>query len=100
MHILIKDNADNSGLGFVERQLINLMLALIHAPAFHKVIAIPAGVETSFPMPEITACSCTDGRLGLLNGSEAGGSLGPGGAVASGGALSFGPVFGLSSAIY
>ena len=40
MHILVIDNADNSGLGFIERQLVNLMLALIHAPAFHKVIAI------------------------------------------------------------
>ena len=40
MHVLVKDNVDNSGLGFIERQLVNLMLALIHAPAFHKVIAV------------------------------------------------------------
>src|SRR5699024_4665281 len=40
MHILVKDNADNSGLGLIESQLVNLMLALIHASAFHKVIAI------------------------------------------------------------
>lgn len=40
MHILVKGNADNGGLGFIESQLVDLMLALIHAPAFHKVIAI------------------------------------------------------------
>ena len=40
MYILIKDNADDSGLGFVEGQLVNLVLALVHPPAFHKVIAI------------------------------------------------------------
>ncbi len=40
MYILIKDNADDSGLGFAEGQLVNLVLALVHPPAFQKVIAI------------------------------------------------------------
>ena len=40
MYILVKDDTHHSGLGFVDDQIIKLMLALVEAPAFHKVIAV------------------------------------------------------------
>ena len=40
MHILVKDDPHNSGLGLVDNQLVNLVLALVVAPASYKVIAI------------------------------------------------------------
>lgn len=40
MHILVRDDPHNSGLGLVDNQLVNLMLALVVASASCKVIAI------------------------------------------------------------
>ena len=40
MHILVKNDPHHGGLGFVDHQIIELMLALVEAPAFHKVIAV------------------------------------------------------------
>ena len=40
MHILVKDDPHNGGLGFVDSKLINLMLAFVETPAFDEIIAI------------------------------------------------------------
>ena len=40
MYILVKDDTHHSSLGFVDDQIIKLMLALVEAPTFHKVIAV------------------------------------------------------------
>lgn len=40
MHILIKDCADNSGFGLIDDQLVKLMLALVQASTFYKVVTI------------------------------------------------------------
>lgn len=49
MHIFIKDNPYHSGLGLVDSQLKNLVLAFIEAPALYKVISIRSktALETS-----------------------------------------------------
>ena len=40
MHILVEDDPNHGGLGFIDYQIIELMLALVEAPAFYKVIAV------------------------------------------------------------
>ena len=45
MHILVKDNPYHSGLGFIDSQFKNLVLAFIEASAFYKVI--PIGSKTA-----------------------------------------------------
>ena len=40
MHILVKNDPYHGGLGFIDYQIIELMLALVEAPAFYKVIAV------------------------------------------------------------
>ena len=40
MYIFVKDDTHHSSLGLVDDQIIKLMLALVEAPAFHKVIAV------------------------------------------------------------
>lgn len=40
MHILVKDNPHHSGLGLVDNQLINLMLALVEAATFYEIVAV------------------------------------------------------------
>ena len=40
MHILVKNDPHHGGLGFIDDQIIKFMLALVEAPAFHKVIAV------------------------------------------------------------
>ena len=40
MHILVKNDPHHGGLGFVDYQIVELMLALVETPAFHKVIAV------------------------------------------------------------
>ena len=57
MHILVKDDPHHSSLGFVDDQIIKLMLALVEAPAFHKVIAVwsKAAFETA-ALNELAQC--------------------------------------------
>ena len=61
MHILVKDNPYHSGLGFIDSQLKNLVLAFIEAPALHKVIPIRSktALETSVldKLPEGGFCA-------------------------------------------
>ena len=40
MHIFVKDNPYHSGLGLVDSQFKNLMLAFIEASALYKIIPI------------------------------------------------------------
>ena len=40
MHILVKNDPHHGGLSFVDYQIVELMLALVEAPAFYKVIAV------------------------------------------------------------
>ena len=40
MHILVKDDPHHGGLGFVDYQIVELMLALVEAPTFYKVISV------------------------------------------------------------
>ena len=65
MHILIKNDPHNSGLGLVDNQLVNLMLALVEASASYKVIAI--GRKTSFKTAVLDKLAeggfCTNGSL-------------------------------------
>ena len=46
MHILIKNDPHNCGLGLVDNQLVDLVLALVEASASNKVIAI--GCKAAF----------------------------------------------------
>ena len=46
MHIFVKDDPYHSGLGFIDSQLKNLVLAFIEASAFYKVIP-PIGSKTA-----------------------------------------------------
>ena len=49
MHILVKNDPHHGGLGFVDYQIVELVLALVETPAFHKVIAVwsKAAFETA-----------------------------------------------------
>lgn len=40
MHIFVKDDPYHSGLGLVDSQLKNFVLAFIEAPTLYKVISI------------------------------------------------------------
>ncbi len=40
MHILVKNDSHHGGLGFIDYQIVELMLALVEAPAFYKVITV------------------------------------------------------------
>lgn len=40
MHVFVKDNPHQVGLGLVDGQIVDLVLALVDPPAFYKVVAI------------------------------------------------------------
>ena len=65
MHILIKNDPHNSGLGLVDNQLVNLVLALVVSPASNKVITIRGKVAFEAAVLDELAQSgfSTDGSL-------------------------------------
>lgn len=40
MHVFVKDNTDNGGLGLVYHQIIKFVFALVEAPALYEIISI------------------------------------------------------------
>ena len=65
MNILINDDPHNSGLGLVDNQLVNLVLALVEASASYEVIAIGSKAAFEATVLDELAQSgfCTDGSL-------------------------------------
>ena len=65
MHILVKDDPHHSGLIFTDNQLVDLVLALVVAPASYKVIAIGSKATFEAAVLDELAQSgfCTDGSL-------------------------------------